>query len=128
MNDHGIDFADAALVFSGARLIFKMTGKTTAKRDHHGRPFAKPDDDSGLDSRGDSRHIISMRKANEREQTRFGSDLSKIDAHVIQPDEYEEIPELKDEFFERADLHVGAGLSNEADQRLVTVKCCCRSV
>jgi|PlaIllAssembly_1097288.scaffolds.fasta_scaffold122990_3 uncharacterized DUF497 family protein len=32
MNDHGIDFADAALVFSGARLIFKMTGKTTAKR------------------------------------------------------------------------------------------------
>jgi uncharacterized protein (DUF4415 family) len=40
----------------------------------------------------------------------LGSDLSKIDAHVIQPDEYEEIPELTDEFFERADLHEGGQL------------------
>jgi uncharacterized protein (DUF4415 family) len=40
----------------------------------------------------------------------LGSDLSKIDAHVIQPDEYEEIPELTDEFFERADLHIGGRL------------------
>jgi uncharacterized protein (DUF4415 family) len=36
--------------------------------------------------------------------------LKKIDAHAIQPDEYEEIPELTDEFFEQADLHVGGGL------------------
>ncbi len=27
--------------------------------------------------RGDSRHIISMRKANEREQTRFGQRLEQ---------------------------------------------------
>ncbi|MFA6053071.1 MAG: BrnA antitoxin family protein [Methylobacter sp.] len=40
----------------------------------------------------------------------LGSDLKKIDAHAIQPDEYEEIPELTDEFFEQADLHVGGGL------------------
>jgi uncharacterized protein (DUF4415 family) len=40
----------------------------------------------------------------------LGSDLDKIDAHVIQPDEYEDIPELTAEFFERADLHVGGTL------------------
>jgi uncharacterized protein (DUF4415 family) len=40
----------------------------------------------------------------------LGSDLDKIDAHAIQPDEYEEIPELTDEFFERSDLHAGGRL------------------
>lgn len=34
-----------------------------------------------------------------------GSDLKKVDAHSIQPHEYDEIPELTDEFFARADLH-----------------------
>ena len=34
----------------------------------------------------------------------LGSDLKKIDRHVIQPHEYDEIPELTDEFFERADM------------------------
>jgi uncharacterized protein (DUF4415 family) len=35
------------------------------------------------------------------------SDLAKVDAHEIQPEEYEEIPELTDEWFDRADLRVG---------------------
>lgn len=35
----------------------------------------------------------------------LGSDLKKVDRHVIQPHEYEEIPELTDEFFERADRY-----------------------
>jgi uncharacterized protein (DUF4415 family) len=29
------------------------------------------------------------------------SDLARVDAHVIQPEEYEEIPELTDEMFAR---------------------------
>jgi uncharacterized protein (DUF4415 family) len=33
--------------------------------------------------------------------------LNKVDAHVVQPDEYEDIPELTDEFFARADLYHG---------------------
>jgi uncharacterized protein (DUF4415 family) len=37
----------------------------------------------------------------------IGSDLKKVDAHVIQPEEYEELPELTDEFFERADEYHG---------------------
>jgi uncharacterized protein (DUF4415 family) len=39
-----------------------------------------------------------------------GSDLQKIDAHVIQPEEYEEIPELTREWFEKADHYRGGKL------------------
>jgi uncharacterized protein (DUF4415 family) len=37
----------------------------------------------------------------------IGSDLRKVDAHVIQPGEYEEAPELTDEQLARADLYRG---------------------
>jgi uncharacterized protein (DUF4415 family) len=38
---------------------------------------------------------------------RIGSDLAKVDAHVIQPEEYEEAPEWTEEDFERADFYIG---------------------
>lgn len=31
----------------------------------------------------------------------LGSDLARVDAHVIQPEEYEELPEMTDEMFAR---------------------------
>lgn len=37
----------------------------------------------------------------------MGSDLEKVDAHEITPEEYAEIPELDDDVFERADLYDG---------------------
>lgn len=37
----------------------------------------------------------------------IGSDLERVDAHVIQPEEYYEAPELDEGFFERADLYHG---------------------
>ena len=37
----------------------------------------------------------------------LGSDLDKVDAHVFQPSEYEEIPELSDEWFAKAEPHEG---------------------
>jgi uncharacterized protein (DUF4415 family) len=40
-------------------------------------------------------------------QPTLGSDLEKVDAHVITPVEYDEAPELGDEFFERATPHEG---------------------
>jgi hypothetical protein len=40
----------------------------------------------------------------------LGSDLEKIDRHVIQPHEYDEVPELTDEMVERADLYDGGKL------------------
>jgi len=39
-----------------------------------------------------------------------GSDWAKVDAHVIQPHEYEELPELTDEWFEQADVYLGGKL------------------
>jgi len=31
----------------------------------------------------------------------LGSDLKRVDAHVVQPDEYDELPELTEEMFPR---------------------------
>ena len=39
-----------------------------------------------------------------------GSDLRKLDAHTIQAEEYEDLPELTDDFFEKADLYEGEKL------------------
>ena len=44
----------------------------------------------------------------------LGSDLAKVDAHVIQPDEYDEIPELTDEDFDRGKWYLG---NKEVDQK-----------
>jgi uncharacterized protein (DUF4415 family) len=32
----------------------------------------------------------------------LGSDLKRVDAHIVQPDEYQELPELTEEMFARA--------------------------
>ena len=32
----------------------------------------------------------------------IGSDFAKVDAHVVQPEEYDELPEITDEMMERA--------------------------
>lgn len=40
----------------------------------------------------------------------LGSNLAKIDAHVITPEEYDDIPELTDDWFEQADLYEGGRL------------------
>ena len=36
----------------------------------------------------------------------IGSDLAKVDAHVITSEEYDEIPEWTDEMFDKATYHV----------------------
>ena len=51
-----------------------------------------------------------MRTANDGKKARLGSDLKKVDRHVIQPHEYDEVPELTDEMAERADLYHGGRL------------------
>lgn len=33
-----------------------------------------------------------------------GGDVAKVDAHVIQPEEYDEVPELTDEWFAKGQL------------------------
>jgi uncharacterized protein (DUF4415 family) len=38
---------------------------------------------------------------------RIGSDLARVDAHVIQPEEYDEAPEWTEEDFARAEIRIG---------------------
>jgi uncharacterized protein (DUF4415 family) len=40
----------------------------------------------------------------------FGSDLAKVDSHVVTPEDYDEAPEWTDEQWEQADLHLGGKL------------------
>ena len=57
-----------------------------------------------------------------------GTDLARFDAHEITAEEYEDIPELTDEFFERADHHRGGVLIRrgrppaEAPKRAVSIR------
>jgi uncharacterized protein (DUF4415 family) len=37
----------------------------------------------------------------------ISTDLDKLDAHEIRPEEYDDIPELSDEWFEKAELRYG---------------------
>lgn len=47
----------------------------------------------------------------------LGSDLAKVDAHEIAPQEYAEIPELTDEDFERGRWMIGGREVSEAEVR-----------
>ena len=47
----------------------------------------------------------------------IGSNLSKVDTHTIQPEEYDELPELDGAFFERADLYKGEKLIRAGRQK-----------
>lgn len=42
-----------------------------------------------------------------RKSRRAGSDLKKVDDYVLGPKDYEDIPELTEEWFKRATLHIG---------------------
>jgi uncharacterized DUF497 family protein len=70
--ERGLDFADAAVVFAGVTVEVEDTrkdyGETRIVRYGHlqGRLVVV-----GYVSRGASRHIFSMRKANAREQERL---------------------------------------------------------
>jgi hypothetical protein len=45
-----------------------------------------------------------------KRRKKFGSDFEKLDAHVIQPEEYADIPELTGEELAQADVHEGGKL------------------
>jgi uncharacterized protein (DUF4415 family) len=40
----------------------------------------------------------------------YGTDFAKVDAHVIQPEEYDELPEWTEEMFATADVYEGGKL------------------
>ncbi len=47
----------------------------------------------------------------KKSKQNFGSNFTKIDTHIVQPDEYDELPEWTDEMFASADVYIGGKLS-----------------
>ena len=45
------------------------------------------------------------------------TDLARLDAHEVQPAEYDDIPELTDEFFDKAEIRRGAEVIRRARGR-----------
>lgn len=54
--------------------------------------------------------MTEKKRATRNISKRIGSDLKKIDAYVLRPKDYEEIPELTDEWFRKADVYDGSKL------------------
>ena len=50
------------------------------------------------------------------------SDFAKIDAHVIQPEEYDELPELTDEMMARGVYKVGGRPVSANPRKLLTIR------
>lgn len=50
------------------------------------------------------------------------SNLARVDAHVIRPEEYEEIPELTDEVFARAVFKKGGRPVSSDPRKLITIR------
>lgn len=61
--------------------------------------------------------------ANKRALRRsLGSDLARVDAHVIQPHEYEEIPELTDEMLARGTINKGGRPKSANPRKLISIR------
>ena len=53
---------------------------------------------------------------------KLGSDLRRVDAHVIQPHEYEELPELSEEMLARATVNKGGRPKSVNPRRLISIR------
>jgi uncharacterized protein (DUF4415 family) len=52
----------------------------------------------------------------------LGSDLERVAAHSIQPEEYEEIPELTDEMLARGKVNKGGRPRSANPKRLISIR------
>ena len=53
---------------------------------------------------------------------KLGSDLARVDAHVIQPHEYGELPEITDEMLARASVNRGGRPKSLNPRRLISLR------
>jgi len=54
--------------------------------------------------------MTAKKRATVATSNPIGSDLKKVDEYVLGPKDYDEIPELTDEWFRRADIYEGGKL------------------
>ena len=52
----------------------------------------------------------------------LGSDLAKVAAHVVQPEEYEELPELTEDMLARGKVNKGGRPRSENPKRLIAIR------
>ena len=52
----------------------------------------------------------------------LGSDLTKVAAHAIQPEEYDELPELTDEMLARGTINKGGRPRSLNPKRLISIR------
>jgi uncharacterized protein (DUF4415 family) len=52
----------------------------------------------------------------------LGSDLARVAVHVIQPEEYEELPELTDDMLARGKVNIGGRPRSENPKKLISIR------
>ncbi len=52
----------------------------------------------------------------------FGSDFTRVDAHAIQPEEYDELPELTEEMLARGTVNKGGRPRSPNPKRLISIR------
>ena len=52
----------------------------------------------------------------------LGSDLAKVDAHIIQPQEYEELPELTEDMLARGKVYKGGRPISLNPKKLISIR------
>jgi uncharacterized protein (DUF4415 family) len=52
----------------------------------------------------------------------LGSDLAKVARHVIQPEEYDELPELTDDMLARGKVNKGGRPRSENPKKLISIR------
>ena len=52
----------------------------------------------------------------------LGSDLAKVAAHIIQPEEYDELPELTDDMLARGQVNKGGRPRSENPKKLISIR------
>ncbi len=52
----------------------------------------------------------------------LGSNLEKVAAHVIQPEEYDELPELTEEMLARGQVNKGGRPRSENPRKLISIR------
>jgi len=52
----------------------------------------------------------------------LGSDLARVDAHVVKPSEYKELPELSDEMLSRAVVKKGGRPRSSSPRQLISLR------
>jgi uncharacterized protein (DUF4415 family) len=63
-----------------------------------------------------------MPAKSKKSAIKLGSDLQRVDAHRIQPHEYEELPELTDEMLARAKVSKGGRPKLANAKQLITLR------